>query len=107
MTYPLDYRRQVLATKKKRCLTFEETAKLFALSSRTIQRWDVKLEPCKKRSMKAGKIDKDTLIQDVLDYPDDYQWERAKRFGVSGWAIGAALKRWNITHKKNSRASQS
>ena len=100
MTYLLEYRKQILATKEKQGLTFEETAKLFSISSRSLQRWSVKLEPCKKRNVKMKKIDRETLVQDVLDYPDDYQWERAKRFGVSDWGIGAALKRWNISRKK-------
>ena len=107
MTYSLEFRRQVLATKEKQGLTFEETGKLFGLSSRSLQRWSVKLEPCKKRNIQPRKIDKNALVQDVLNYPDDYQWERAKRFGVSDWGIGAALKRWNITHKKNSRTPKS
>ncbi|MDE9545722.1 IS630 transposase-related protein, partial [Xenorhabdus bovienii] len=45
----------------------------------------------------------ETLIADVKNYPDDYQWERAKRLGVSQSAIHYALKRLKITVKKNAQ----
>ncbi|MBD2797419.1 transposase, partial [Xenorhabdus sp. 18] len=45
----------------------------------------------------------ETLIADVRNYPDDYQWERAKRLGVSQSAIHYALKRLKLTLKKNAK----
>ena len=101
MTYSLKFRQEVLATKEKQSLTFEETSELFGISIRSLQRWSVRLEPHQKRTVNPRKLERSALAQDVLDYPDDYQWERAERFGVCGWAIGAALKRWAITRKKN------
>uniref|UniRef100_UPI001FCA2CB5 IS630 transposase-related protein n=1 Tax=Xenorhabdus vietnamensis TaxID=351656 RepID=UPI001FCA2CB5 len=49
----------------------------------------------------ATKIPDEGLIADVQNFPDDYQWERAKRLGVSQSAIHYALKRLRITQKKN------
>ena len=40
------------------------------------------------------------LKQDVEQYPDSYQYERAKRFEVSQRGIALALKRLGISHKK-------
>nr|WP_274728476.1 IS630 transposase-related protein [Xenorhabdus bovienii] len=50
----------------------------------------------------ATKIPDEVLIADVQNFPDDYQWEKAKRLGVSQSAIHYALKRLQITQKKNS-----
>lgn len=38
--------------------------------------------------------------KDVEEHPDDYQWERAKRFKVSQSGINTALKRLRISNKK-------
>ncbi|GAO97913.1 hypothetical protein Cva_00554 [Caedimonas varicaedens] len=37
---------------------------------------------------------------------DDYQYERAERLGVSSMGIWHALKRLNVTYKKNAQTSQ-
>ena len=47
------------------------------------------------------------LAQDIQDNPDLYQYERAKKFKVTAWAIGAAIKRLKISYKKNAATSQS
>ncbi|WP_072577700.1 IS630 transposase-related protein [Suttonella ornithocola] len=49
---------------------------------------------------KPSKIDDEALLKDIEQYPDDYQWERARRFNCSQSAICYALKRLKITHKK-------
>ena len=41
------------------------------------------------------------LAKDVADNPDHYQYERAKTFGVSQSTIFYALKRLQISYKKN------
>nr|WP_241538055.1 IS630 transposase-related protein [Xenorhabdus sp. KJ12.1] len=48
----------------------------------------------------------EALLTDVQNYPDDYQWERAKRLGVAQSATHYALKRLKITVKKNAKAPQ-
>ncbi|WP_407079486.1 IS630 transposase-related protein [Candidatus Regiella insecticola] len=49
----------------------------------------------------------EALAQDVATYPDDYQYERAQRFGVSAQGIRHALKRLRVSRKKNTSVSQS
>jgi len=41
------------------------------------------------------------LKKDVESSPDDYQWERAKRFNVSQRGMCSALKRLGMSYKKN------
>jgi hypothetical protein len=48
----------------------------------------------------------DALREDVINYPDAYQYERAVRFGVSQTGIVAALKRVGVSYKKNTRLSK-
>ena len=69
---------------------------------RTVQRWKKRIQPCLTRNKPASKIDMELLRKDVEKYPDSFQWERAKRFNVTAWGIGIALKRL----KKNSVSSQ-
>ena len=107
MTYPLKFRQQVFAVKDKYKLTYEQASERFDISIRTLFRWQNKLEPCLTRNKPATKIDMEALKKDVEQHPDDYQWERAKRFNVSQSTIGSALKRLGISNKKNSKASQS
>ncbi|MBD2812857.1 transposase, partial [Xenorhabdus sp. Vera] len=68
---------------------------------RTLFRWSHKIEPCVTRDNPPTKISDERLITDIQNYPDDYQWERAKRLGVSQSAVHYALRRLNITVKKN------
>ena len=42
----------------------------------------------------------DLLKKDIEEFPDDYQWEHAKRLNVTQPAIHYALKRLNISYKK-------
>jgi hypothetical protein len=46
----------------------------------------------------------DLLKKDIEEFPDDYQWERAKRLNVTQPAIHYTLKRLNISYKKNTEA---
>lgn len=48
----------------------------------------------------------EALKQNIVDYPDAYQYERAKWFGVSKKSIWAALQRLNVSYTKNSKSSQ-
>lgn len=107
MTYPLKFRQKVFAVKEKYNLTYEQTSERFDLPIRTLFRWQNKLEPCLTRNKPATKVDMDALKKDVELHPDDYQWERAKRFNVSQSTIAQALKRLGISNKKNTKTSQS
>lgn len=107
MTYSVDFRRKVLEVKEKEGLTFEETSKRFCVGKNSIFLWSKKIEPIKKRNTKARKIDREALKKDIEQHPDAYQHERAQRLGVSKNGIGWAMKRLNITYKKNSSSSES
>ena len=78
----------------------------FDVPVRTLFRWKNKLEPCPTRNKPATKIDMEALVDDVISAPDDYQWERAIRFGVAERSLGYALKRLLITLKKNAETSE-
>jgi transposase len=106
MTYSLDFRKKVLAVKKRENLSFEKVAQRFDIGSKnTVFRWSIKLEPCKTRNKPATKIDMDALARDVELYLDAYQYERAQRLGVSESCVQSALKRLDISHKKNAKTS--
>ncbi len=53
------------------------------------------------------KIPDDALIEDVKTYPDDYNYERARRLSCSKTGIFNALKRLGISQKKDLRTSKS
>ena len=86
--------------------TKAETAAAFGLGTSTLQTWKSqlnqtgKLEP-KVRETPWRKIDPEKLRAYVAEHPDAYQHEIAAAFGVRLFAIQKALKRLNITRKKN------
>lgn len=106
MTYSLDYRRKVLSVREKEELTIAEVAERFCVGVATVVRWLKRLEPQRTRYKPATRIDRIALARDVREHPDAYHAERASRLGVSKQGIGHALKRMNITYKKNATASQ-
>ncbi|WP_407079470.1 contractile injection system tape measure protein [Candidatus Regiella insecticola] len=107
MTYPLKFRQHVLAIKEKEKLTYAKTASRFGVGMASLMRWNRRITPCTTHNKPATKIDMEALAQDVATYPDDYQYERAQRFGVSAQGIRHALKRLRVSRKKNTSASQS
>ena len=106
MTYPLSFRQQVFSYKEKQGLTFEQTSALFDVPMRTLFRWQRQPEPCTRRNKPATKIDMQALAEDVKQHPDAYLAERAQRFGVSKNGIWQALRRLNISRKKNTASPQ-
>ena len=106
MTYPIEFRRHVQKVQQDLKLSDEETAKRFCIGINSVRRWRVRVEPHLKRNRAATKIDVGALEQDVKDRPDDYQYERAQRFGVSRSGMGAALRRVGMTRKKKSKSSK-
>ena len=101
MAYSLDFRQQVFKLKEKEQLTFQETSDRFGIPIRTLFRWQNRIEPKQTRNKPASKLDMEALLKDVEQNPDHYQYERAKKFGVSQSAIFYALKRLGISNKKN------
>ena len=106
MTYSLDFRLKVLSVKEKENLSFAETAGRFCIGLASIVRWSKKPEPQKKRNKAPTKINMEALKEDIVLYPDAYQYERAERLHASKTGIWHALKRLRVTYKKNSRTSQ-
>jgi len=106
MTYSLDYRRKVLSVREKEDLTIAEVAERFCVGVATVVRWLQRVEPQRTRYKPPTKIDRIALARDVREHPDAYQSERAGRLGMSEKGIGHALRRMNITYKKNTTASQ-
>lgn len=107
MSYSLDFRKQVFKIKLENHLTFEETGERFGVPARTLFRWQQSIEPQTKRNKPATKIDMAALLKDVEENPDDYQYERAKRFGVCQSTIFYALRRLSVSNKKNAIPSKS
>lgn len=106
MTYSLDFRSKVLSVREKEGLTIAEVAERFCVGVASVVRWLQRLEPQRTRHKPATKIDRIALARDVREHPDAYQSERAQRLGVSEKGVGHALRRMNITYKKNAAASQ-
>ncbi|MEZ5813252.1 MAG: IS630 transposase-related protein [Alphaproteobacteria bacterium] len=106
MTYSSDFRRKVLSVREKEGLTIAQVATRFCVGVASVTRWIKTPDPKLTRHKPATKIDMDALAHDVLDYPDAYQYERARRLGVSEKGIGHALRRMGVSYKKKSEASE-
>ena len=103
--YNLHFIKKVLKLRKS--LSINKLAAKFNISTRTIQNWEQGKLPKGTRNRPNKKLDKELLIKDIEQYPDSYQYERAKRLGVSQMCIWYNLKKMSITYKKNSATSQS
>ena len=106
MTYSLDFRKQVLKSLDEG-MTFAEAAEFYNLSPTTIQNWKRRVHSKTTRQTKPYKIPDEALRKDVESYPDDYHYERARRFNCTAPAICEALKRLGISQKKDLRAPKS
>lgn len=105
MAYSMDFRKRVFKIKEEKKLTFEKTSERFGVDIRTLFRWQKDISYKTTRNKPATKIDMDRLKEDVKLFPDAYLCERAERFKVSITGMFYALKRLNITYKKNLSAS--
>ena len=101
MTYSIDFRKKILEVKEKENLSFTQLSKRFCVGRNTIFTWTKSLEPKTSRNKPATKINMEKLKEDIENHSDAYQYERAKRLGVSASGIGYALKRLGVTYKKN------
>lgn len=100
MTYSIDFRKKVLAIKERDQMSFDAVAKRFGVGKMSVFRWSRRIEAQSTRNKPATKINMEALKRDVEQYPDAYQYERAKRLGVSQRGIGYALKRLGIRRKR-------
>lgn len=78
----------------------------FSVGVASVVRWSTSPDIKPYTRIKHRKIDPDLLTQDIEKYPDNYQFERAERFGVCQKAIWSALRRLGVTYKKSSEASK-
>lgn len=100
MGYFLNFRRHVFKIKQKEKLTFQQLSDGFGIPIRILFRWQNRIEPKDKNNKPSTKINMEALAQDVKDNPDDFQYERAKKLGMSQSAIYYALKRLKVSYKK-------
>lgn len=101
MTYSLDFRKKVLSIRSKEGLSFAQVAKRFGVSVNSVFLWSKRLKSKRSKNRPAIKIDKESLMEDIKKYPDAYNYERAKRLNVSTSGIFCALRRLQISYKKN------
>lgn len=107
MAYSLDFRLQVVAIRERDGLTIAQAAERFGVGKASVMRW-LKGSERKACGFRRRKLDIEALAQDVRDYPDAYQYERAARLGVTQNAICYALKhKLRVSSKKNARPSAS
>lgn len=106
MAYSHHFIKKVLKLKSEG-MSFLKLSSKFNISVRTIQEWLKGNLPKGTRNKPNTKLDLEKLKQDVIQYPDGYLKERAKRLGVSDYCISYNLKKLNITYKKNSNTPQS
>ena len=99
MSYSEHFRKKILA-KLEEGYSIRAVALQFEIDKNTIVNWKKRIEVKRTRPRKPSKIDDQALRDDVEKYPDDYQYERAQRFGCGTSSIGDALRRLKITVKK-------
>ncbi|AKH37251.1 MULTISPECIES: IS630 family transposase [Nitrosomonas] len=101
MTYPILFRHKVLSVREKENLSIAQVAKRFGVGVASVMRWIKTPDPKTTRNKPATRINMEMLAQDIKNYPDAHQYERAKRLGVSKQSINHALKRLSVTYKKS------
>jgi transposase len=104
MSYSKDLREKVLALVDEG-MSQEKARKMFKLGVNTITQWKklrAETGSLENRPLERSwrKIDPELLKADVAEYPDDFDWERAERFGCSRQGIESARKKHKLTRKK-------
>jgi len=103
MSYEKKIREQAL--KYRATHTQTETSEIFGVSVSAIKAWK-KLQKeqgnldKKELKRKGRKIKWEELKADVETYPEDFNYERAVRFGCTEEGIRKAMKRHKLTRKK-------
>jgi transposase len=99
MTYSIQFRKKVLKLQQEG-ESFLKLSKRFKISPTTISRWKKRLKPKVNRNKSPTKIDELLLKQDIIEHPDSYLHERAKKLGVSKSGLHDAMKRLRVSYKK-------
>jgi len=104
MSYSKDLRERALALVDAG-KTQTEVRKLLNLGHNTLSQWKklrAETGSLGNRELKRSwrKIDPEKLLADVKAHPDDFDEERAMRFGCSRQGIESARKKHGISRKK-------
>jgi len=88
--------------------TQAEVRRMFNLGKNTIGQWQKLREETgslANRPLERSwrKIDPEKLLADVKEHPDDFDEERAERFGCSRTGIQSARYKLEISRKKNGK----
>ena len=98
-------RKKILKIRHEKGLSMAKVAERLGVGVASVMRWSNNIECIKKRN-RSTKIDMEALKLDIEQYPMPANMSRATRLGVSAYCIWYALKRLNVTYKKNSAASK-
>ena len=107
MTYSADFRAQVIKSVKNKDMSIRQACTFYNVSKTALQRWLKDSSIKQTRDKAPTKIPNEALLKDVEQYPDDYLYERARRFNCSKTGMHTALKRLGISQKKDFGASKS
>ena len=100
MTYSLDSRLKVLSLPEKEGLTIASVSARFSVRVASVNRWIKDIRPKVYSRKKFRKLDPDIVAEDVHNYPDAYQYERAQRLGVQQSSIHYILNKLGMSYKK-------
>lgn len=80
-------------------MRIRQACAFYDISKGTLKNWlkDTSIQP--PHNKPPSKIHNDALLKNIEQYPDDYMYERAQRFGCSKSGIEAALKRLGNSKK--------
>ena len=106
MSYDIKMRRHVLKVSEEEKLSYAKVAERFGIGKQTVYNWTKRIEEKKERNNLAVKINMEALKADIKNHPDAYQYERAKKFGMSQTGICHALRRLKVSYKKNTFSSK-
>jgi transposase len=106
MAYSIDFRERALAYMDEGH-TCDELYEAFKIPPTTLLSWRKLLSETgslkpQYRKTRSGKTDKEKLLQAIEEMPDAYLSELAKPFGCTEQAVFYALKKLDVTVKKNS-----
>ena len=107
MTYSADFRAQVIKSVKNKEMSIRQACTFYNVSKTALQRWLKNPSIKQTRDKPPSKIPNEALLKDVEQYPDDYLYERARRFNCSKTGMHTALKRLGISQKKDLRTYKS
>lgn len=104
-SYGIDFRNRVI-NYVKTGHSKKETCQLFGISTNTLYLWEKQFKEHghlerQKRKPSPRKLPLDTLQAFVNQYPDAFLREIAEHFDCSIPSVWAALKKLNITLKKD------